>query len=271
VRFPDGIRRSLRSLRALGLRARLISLLTAAIAAAAGAGLVVATAAPVVQPIATIASRSHSDSKQDLALIRHEAGRLRGPRGPAGRKGATGARGLKGDTGPAGQAGSQGLQGVQGTQGVQGQTGAQGATGPQGPHVTVMMGRITNLGPSRQAGAPSGNSTAVAAPGGAPVTVSQLSPNVPITAQDLSVSLTVMPGPAMSGSGRTFELVKDPAAVSPPILLQCTMPIFETATTCTSGATVSPTIPAGSELALEDVTTGAPLAADALFGWRASS
>jgi len=139
-------------------------------------------------------------------------------------------------------------------QGPRGPAGAKGATGSSAS--AAVLGRGNGVGTGAWFMAPSGLATAMTNENN----VSSFTPNVPITASALAVTLTVAPGLADS---RTFTLRVGNANTA----LTCTVP--GGTVTCTSTGSV--TIPEASLISLGATSTGAPSATDVRFGWRAGS
>jgi len=123
----------------------------------------------------------------------------------------------------------------------------------------ILLGHMTGLtttADTNDSGAASGLSNAT----GSDTPIAMWTPNVPIVASDLAVRLTAAPG---TGATRTFFI----QAQTGPTSVSC--PISGSALTCNSGAT-SAVLPAGSLVELRESTNStAPVASDALFGWRA--
>jgi hypothetical protein len=182
-----------------------------------------------------------------------------GPQGASGDTGPEGPQGAKGDTGP------QGIQGVMGTTGATGDAGPQGPTGPTGPSgqngsdaAGAFAGGTENGGLSSGAQylAASGLST----PTGDGTTVFELSPNAPMVARDLAVSV---PG-GVSGGTRTFTVDVSGNATT----VSCTIPAGSFH--CDSGD-VTANIPAGSLISIGSSVTGSPNPTAMFFGWRATT
>jgi Collagen triple helix repeat (20 copies) len=184
---------------------------------------------------------------QLVDLNKRAAKKLRGQRGPRGPVGPAGATGI-GVQGPQGPAGATGQAGPAGPAGAQGPAGADGAS--------PIFGRIDTLALTTQFGPVSGLADASLLESD----VTQLSPGSAIVARDLSVEVTAAPG---TGSSRTFTLRDDAASTS----LSCTISGVQTSCTSAGSAFITP----GSELSLQASAAGAPVAASALFGWRATS
>ena len=204
-------------------------------------------------------------SRGDTLITWNQSGPA-GATGPSGPQGVTGPGGPKGDTGVTGPQGATGDTGVTGPQGATGDTGVTGPTGPEGP---------TGQNGSDGAGAFAGgtavttalNSTSqcLAASGLSPpvglcTLVFELSPNTPLVARDLAVSL---PG-GVHGGSRTFsvDVNGNPSAVT------CTIP--DGSFSCNSGALTAP-IPAGSYISIGVRVTGSPNGTQMFFGWRATT
>jgi hypothetical protein len=139
-------------------------------------------------------------------------------------------------------------------QGPRGPEGPKGATGS--PAFGAVLGRGNGVTTGAWFMTPSGLSTANVNEN----LVSSFTPNAPITASDLAVTLTVAPGLTDS---RTFTLRVGNANTA----LTCTVP--GGTVTCTSTGSI--TIPEASLISLGATSTGAPSATDVRFGWRASS
>ena len=153
--------------------------------------------------------------------------------------------------------GLTGPRGAQGAEGPRGATGAQGARGADGsPAFGALLGRGVNVPAGTSFLAPSGQLTADANENN----VSSFTANAAMTARDLAVTLTVATGLTDT---RTFTVRVGNANTA----LSCTVPPGNTG--CTSTQTV--TIPGGSLISIGSTSTGAPMATDVRFGWRATS
>jgi hypothetical protein len=141
--------------------------------------------------------------------------------------------------------------------GPQGELGPAGPAGAAGsPAFGAVLGRGVNVPATESFLAPSGQ----LAPNANENLVSSFTPNATMTARDLAISLSVAPGLAET---RTFTLRVGNADTA----LTCTVP--GGTTLCTS--TQSVTIPEGSLISIRSTSTGAPMATDVRFGWRATS
>jgi hypothetical protein len=139
----------------------------------------------------------------------------------------------------------------------QGPRGLQGPKGDAGSSASAaVLGRGNGVGAGAWFMAPSG----LAAANMNENNVSSFTENVPITASDLAVTLTVAPDP---GTSRTFTLRVGNANTA----LSCTIPAGTVI--CTSTGSVR--IPEASLISLGSTTTGAPGPTDVRFGWRAGS
>ena len=203
--------------------------------------LIVAMAALVVAVVgAGYASHRAGPGQRLAAAPTHAAAHARrGPRGPRGKRGP---RGFTGSRGPAG------LQGSQGPQGVRGASGAPAFGALLGRGVNVPMGS-TFLAPSGQLAADANQNN-----------VSSFTPNAPLRASDLAVTLSVATGLTDT---RTFTLSVGNADTA----LTCTVPPGNP--NCTSSGSVI--IPPASLIAIHSTSTGSPMATDVRFGWRATS
>jgi hypothetical protein len=141
-----------------------------------------------------------------------------------------------------------------GPQGAQGPVGPPGATGS--PAFGAILGRGVNVGPGTSFLAPSGQLAA----DGAENNVTSFTPNAPLTASDLAISLFIAPD---AGTSRTFTLRVGHTDTA----LTCTVPAG--VTLCNSTGSVP--IPPMSLISIGSTTTGSPTATFVRFGWRATS
>jgi hypothetical protein len=159
-----------------------------------------------------------------------------------------------GGAGPPRPAGGPGPRGPEGRKGKE---GPQGPAGPSGsPAFGIVLGRGFNVGMSPKFFAPSGESTSDPSEN----IVSAFTPNAPMTASDLSISLTQAPGLTDS---RTFTL----RAGNQDTAVSCTVPGGNSV--CTS--TASAEIPPHTLISIGQTATGNPPLTDVRFGWRATS
>jgi len=166
---------------------------------------------------------------------------------------------LRGQTGATGAPGANGANGKDGANGATGKDGVRGADGKDGAAGSIAYsGHVANLNTvkdSQDWATPTGLSIAT---GANSRLRDVLSPDVPITVQNLSVELTDAPG---NGSLRTFYLVVDGVGS-----VDCTM--ISTQTACNGGSTLL--IPPRSLISLRsDVFVADAHSGEAAFSWRA--
>lgn len=202
-----------------------------------------------------------SASVKDGSLLARDfkAGQLprgaTGPRGPAGADGATGSQGLPGADGTTGPQGPQGVPGDQGPVGPSGTQGPPGETGSAASAVTMGMTNLPSVStpldfPPSGIGEPSADTNAVA----------MITPAVPVSVGNLSISLGTPPG---NMRRRVFRLVH----LDPPggvVLLSCS--IDGDSTACSDQGTK--TVPANSRIVFTAFATqGTPAATSVRFAY----
>jgi hypothetical protein len=190
---------------------------------------------------------------------------LRGPRGAKGAKGdngSTGQPGLSGAKGTDGRSGADGRNGVDGRNGTDGAAGSPGAVSYGGHALGLGTSASTNqpewimpVGFSAQGGGIAHNSTNFS---------NILSPDVPITAFNLSVRLNNAPG---SGSVRSFTLYVIDSVGNLTQSPACTI-VGSGSSTCSTPMSFA--IPALSKVNLQSTVSAADATGtDAQFSWRA--
>jgi hypothetical protein len=164
-------------------------------------------------------------------------------------------------TGPAGPAGQNGAAGQQGPAGTEGRDGRDGTDGPQGSAAASMLtgntGNVAaNVGVTHYLH-PSGISDYW----GAHTFADMLSPNVPVVARDLAMSLPNPPGAA--GEFYRIALQVDQTDTA----LTCT--ITGTTDTACGDSEHAVTIPARSLISFELEVSGGSVSRRIRWGWRA--
>ncbi len=119
-----------------------------------------------------------------------------------------------------------------------------------------MLGRGVNVSTGPLFLAPSGQTSASQNENN----VSSFTPDAPVKAGNLAVSLTVAPGP---GESRTFTL----HAGNQDTAVNCTVPEGNTVCTTTRPVTLAPFV----LMSIGATSTGNPPLTDVRFGWRASA
>ena len=147
-----------------------------------------------------------------------------------------------------------------GAQGPKGERGATGSPGPSGsPAASMLMGRTT--APLSAIGGVEYLSPSGASAPGEFDSAAMSSPAAPTIVRDLAVRLSA---PVTAPWSREFLVAVNGVDQT----FGCTVPSGET--TCTSGkATLA--VPAGARIAIETSGPGAPGAAQAEFGYRATT
>jgi hypothetical protein len=158
---------------------------------------------------------------------------------------------------------ARGPIGPAGLTGAPGEAGRQGETGPQGSSASSMLTGNTGSIPANVGVTHYLHPSGISDYWTAPTFADMLSPNTPVIAQDLAVSLPNPPGAA--GESYTATLHVNAADTA----LTCA--ITGTVETSCGNSTARVAIPARSLISLEVAVTAGSVSRRVRFGWRATA